>query len=108
MRHYNDEWIREWCNQNGWTDWFMEPLNHYWAFPPGAVMPEPIPPQILRAIKADKGLCGEEQLWLSAAAVLTIVASLLSYIAKSPMLPLLAQYPCPQSVEFIVCCDRLT
>jgi len=48
-------------------------------------MPEPIPPQILRAIKADKGLCGEEQLWLSAAAVLTIVASLLSYIAKSPM-----------------------
>ncbi len=54
MKHYSDEWIEEWCQENGWTDLFVERSNSYWAFPPGAVMPEPIPAQALRVIKAKK------------------------------------------------------
>jgi hypothetical protein len=85
MRHYSDEWILEWCGENGWTDLFTERLNHYWAFPPGAVIPEPIPPQTLKTIKAEKGLCWEERRWLIWATVATIAAVGLSYALKSPM-----------------------
>jgi hypothetical protein len=85
MRHYNDEWIQDWCQENGWTDWFMEPLNHYWAFPPGAVMPEPIPQTTLRSIKANRGMCLEERTWAIAALLATTGAILLGYFTKSPM-----------------------
>lgn len=85
MKHYSDEWIVEWCCENGWTDLFMERLNHYWAFPPGAVIPEPIPSHTLRTIKAEKGLCLEERLWLVIAVVATLAAPVLSYVLKSPM-----------------------
>ena len=84
MKHYCEEWINEWCQNNGWTDLYIE-RYHYWAFPPGAVMPEPIPPQVLRAIKAEKGLSGEERLGSIAAVVVTLIAAILSYFLKSPM-----------------------
>ncbi|MGD2180296.1 hypothetical protein [Lusitaniella coriacea] len=90
MRHYNDDWINEWCQENGWTDVFMEPLNQYWAFPPGAVMPEPIPQKILRLIKAEKGLCAEERVWVSVAVAATAVGVTLSYFMQSPMPVVLA------------------
>lgn len=63
----------------------MEPLNQYWAFPPGAVMPEPIPQKILRLIKAEKGLCAEERVWVTAAVVATVASVVLSYFTRSPM-----------------------
>jgi hypothetical protein len=85
MRHYSERWIVEWCSENGWTDVFAERPNHYWAFPPGAVMPEPIPLHTLKIIKAEKGLCFEERLWLIFAIVATIAAPILSYVLKSPM-----------------------
>ena len=85
MKHYCDAWINEWCEENGWTDLFMERYNNYWAFPPGAVIPEPIPPKTLRLIKSEKGLCYEERLWLIAAAIVTLTAVILTYFLKSPM-----------------------
>ncbi|ACK67669.1 conserved hypothetical protein [Rippkaea orientalis PCC 8801] len=85
MKHFCDDWIREWCDDNGWTDLFIERYNNYWAFPPGAVMPEPIPVDALRVIKITKGLCQEEKTWLMGALVLSIVAIVSSYVFKSPM-----------------------
>jgi hypothetical protein len=85
MRHFCDEWIQEWCDANGWTDLFMERLNHYWAFPPGAVMPEPIPNKILRCIKLEKGLCPEERYWLLAAALVSVTGVFSTYFMQSPM-----------------------
>lgn len=84
MKHYTEEWLNEWCYEHGWTDLYIERYQ-YWAFPPGAVMPEPIPPQALRLIKAEKGLCTEEKLWLSTAAIVSILAAILSYALKCPM-----------------------
>jgi hypothetical protein len=89
IKHYSEDWINEWCQLNGWTDLYIERC-HYWAFPPGAVMPEPIPREVLRLIKAEKGLCGEERLWSSAAVVVTVIATILSYLLKSPMPMVLA------------------
>ena len=85
MKHYSIEWIEEWCTENGWTDLFIERRNNYWAFPPTAVMPEPIPSKVLNGIKAHKGLTIEES-WLSISAVVTTVAAVVSsYLLKCPM-----------------------
>ncbi len=85
INHYCDEWIQEWCEENGWTDWFRERYSNYWAFPPGAVMPEPIPSKTLRWIKAQKGLTREEKSWLISAGCTTIISAILTYCLKSPM-----------------------
>lgn len=84
MKHYRDEWINEWCQQNGWTDLVRDRYN-YWAFPPGAVMPEPIPPQALRIIKQEKGLTTQEKLWSISAAIGAIICTISSYFLKCPM-----------------------
>ena len=85
MKHYTQEWIEEWCQANGWTDLVMERRNHYWAFPPGAVMPEPIPAHTLKLIKAEKGLTPEEKSWSVFAVSIAILATLCSYIFKCPL-----------------------
>ena len=85
MKHFCDDWIQEWCEDNGWTDLVKERSNNYWAFPPGAVMPEPIPSEVLRFIKATKGFCTEEKIWLMWAFALSAAAVVFSYIFKSPM-----------------------
>lgn len=84
MKHYSENWLHEWCYDHGWTDLYIE-RDLYWAFPPGAVMPEPIPPEVLREIKAEKGLSREEKLWSISAVLVSIVAGILSYVLKSPM-----------------------
>jgi hypothetical protein len=85
MKHFCDSWIQDWCDRNGWTELFAERCNFYWAFPPGAVIPEPIPSDILRTIKAEKGLCFEEKTWLVSAFVGTLSAAILAYLLMSPM-----------------------
>jgi hypothetical protein len=84
MKHYRDEWIQEWCDSNGWTDLFTE-CYMYWAFPPGAVMPEPIPVKTLRGIKSQKGLSFEEKSWAIATVIGTTFAAILSYYLMSPI-----------------------
>lgn len=90
MNHYSAQWIEDWCTENGWTDWFKESAS-YWAFPPNAVMPVPIPTQVLRSIKATRGLCFEEKLWCAAAGVSAIAAGVFTYFLASPM-PLVAAF----------------
>jgi hypothetical protein len=85
MNHYAIEWIEAWCLENGWTDLFVERRNNYWAFPPGGVMPEPIPVHVLRLIKAEKGLTVEERLWSISAVIGTLVAVLSTVLLKCPM-----------------------
>ncbi|MGF1498554.1 MAG: hypothetical protein ACFB8W_17280 [Elainellaceae cyanobacterium] len=91
MRHFCDEWIQEWCYNNGWTDPVMNPINHYWAFPPGAVMPQPIPTDALRMIKVEKGLSRCEKRWILTAGVVGSVMVGLSYWLSNPM-PLVAAF----------------
>ena len=85
MKHYKDEWIEEWCQANGWTDLVQERKNNYWAFPPGAVIPEPIPIKTLRLIKANKGLCLEEKIWFMAVGGISLLGGIFSILFKCPM-----------------------
>ncbi len=91
MRHYDDVWIEEWCSENGWTDLFIERCNNYWAFPPGAVMPEPIPQKVLRFIKSEKGQTIEERFWSVTAIVTTMLAAGITYWLKCPI-PMVAAF----------------
>lgn len=84
MKHFCDDWIKEWCNDNGWTDLFIERYN-YWAFPPQAVMPLPIPKEILLEIKSQKGLSMQERIWFSIAGIVGVISVLLTYLLTSPM-----------------------
>ncbi len=85
MKHFSDEWIQEWCGEHGWTDVSVVGYGDYWAFPPGAVMPEPIPATVLRAIKAERGFCCQERWWMAAALGVSVAAAIASYLLRSPM-----------------------
>jgi len=98
MKRFRDEWIDEWCQENGWTDLFVERCSNYWAFPPSSVMPLPIPDDTLRAIKAAKGMSDDEKFWTLAAIAISGLASIFSFIFKNP-LPITLAFGC---VAFIV------
>ncbi|MGF1489362.1 MAG: hypothetical protein ACFBSE_19915 [Prochloraceae cyanobacterium] len=84
MKHYCDEWIEQWCLENGWSDLYIE-QNQYWAFRPGAVMPEPIPPNILHKIKQEKGLSPKERYWSIAAIAIAIIGIIVSICFRCPL-----------------------
>ncbi|WP_041698858.1 hypothetical protein [Thalassoporum mexicanum] len=84
MKHLRDEWVNDWCQENGWTDLYIE-RNHYWAFPPGAFMPMPIPSKALRCIKAQHGMCNQEKSLAIAAIIIAIGAVGLTFSFNSPM-----------------------
>lgn len=48
-------------------------------------MPVPIPTQVLRAIKAERGLTVSERIWSLSAVVSTIAAAASGYFFESPM-----------------------
>jgi len=84
MKHFADEWIKEWCTANGWTDLFVERCI-YWAFPPHGVIPLPIPKEILVQIKAEKGFSPDEKKWLITAMVFSFISIILAYLLRCPM-----------------------
>ena len=84
IKKYAHQWIQDWCNEHGWTDLFLE-RYHYWAFPPGAVMPQPIPGDVLYAIKQEKGLSPTERWSYGLGLSLTTLALIVAYLWNTPM-----------------------
>lgn len=84
MKKYAHQWIQDWCNEHGWTDVFLERYR-YWAFPPGAVMPQPIPRDVLQTIKQAQGLSPLERYWYGGAIALSLVAAVAAYSFNNPM-----------------------
>ncbi|MGB0561329.1 MAG: hypothetical protein ACPGVO_05945 [Spirulinaceae cyanobacterium] len=85
MQHYSEQWLHDWCDKQGWTDLFQERPNHYWAFPPGAVMPEPIPPKVLRQIKQTRGWCAQERRLIAIGWLVAVVSLLVTGLMRSPL-----------------------
>jgi hypothetical protein len=86
---YREEWIADWCEDHGWTDWFCEQRS-YWAFPPQSVMAVPIPAKVLRTIKIERGMSTDERRWAAMAWVGVVLGAILSYEIASPLPILLA------------------
>lgn len=85
MKHFCYTWIEDWCQENGWTDPFIRERNEYWAFPPNAVMPLPIPSNVLRLIKQQRGLSLDEKRWCFAAVASALLGSVFSSLLQCPM-----------------------
>lgn len=85
IKRFCDEWVLEWCENQGWTDLFVERTANYWAFPPAAVMPVPIPTDTLLAIKAAKGMSPEERLWSLVAVGISATAALVCWLWQNPL-----------------------
>ena len=90
MKKYQVEWIQEWCASNGWTDLFVE-RYHYWAFPPGAVIPQPIPLSVMDSIKQHKGLSFPERVLYGLCMGCSVLAVLITYWLRCP-LPLVGAF----------------
>jgi hypothetical protein len=105
MNRYCDQWISDWCDHNGWTDWFRE-RSHYWAFPPNAVMPVPIPNTVLKTLKAKHGLSRDERFWLLFALGSALAALLSGYFLSSPMPLVVAFSGCAVIVAQLEEADR--
>lgn len=84
MNKYRMEWIQEWCQDNGWTDPFQE-SKEYWAFPPHAVMPLPIPTQALHGIKRQKGISPIERVCLGSVWAVSAIAAMTGFFLENPM-----------------------
>ena len=84
MNHYCEKWIADWCLEHGWTDYFRESTS-YWAFPPQAVMPTPIPDPVLKTIKSEKGLSLDEKQWFTIAVTSLVIGTLLGFVINQPL-----------------------
>lgn len=100
MKKYAYQWVQDWCQENGWTELFIE-RYHYWAFPPDAVMPEPIPVRVLQQLKREHGLSPIERWIYVATAIATVTASLSTFWMQSP-LPIVAAFAvCAFAVAYL-------
>jgi hypothetical protein len=85
------DYLQRWCQEHGWTDLFMDQCQ-FWAFPPGAVLPLPIPAYAFEGFHST-GAPSARSGWLlnAMAIVCTIVGIVLTTITFSPI-PLLAAF----------------
>jgi hypothetical protein len=83
-KKYAYNWVQAWCQDNGWTDLFVERYC-YWAFPPGSVLPQPIPLPVLRSLKQKNGLSPTEKGWYSSSVLVSIMAILTSHWLQCPL-----------------------
>lgn len=75
-------YVLGWCQEHGWTDLFVDHYQ-YWAFPPGAVMPLPVPTDVLRDFQRSRSQTTKSFYALILSA--STVAAICSWLQQSPM-----------------------
>lgn len=81
---YSLDVARAWCQENGWSDLFIEQYR-LWAFPPGGVMPLPLPECALEEITFNPEL-GPREILSQALVFTAAVGSILtSFATHSPV-----------------------
>jgi hypothetical protein len=84
--------IHQWCQAHDWTDLFFEQAQ-FWAFPPGSVMPMPIPARALEGFAANHEMPLKTRLLNGTCLGTALGASILTVLTLSP-LPLLLAFGC--------------
>ncbi|MCS7029933.1 MAG: hypothetical protein NZL92_00170 [Gloeomargarita sp. SKYG116] len=84
MKRWADAWIDRWCREHGWSEW-MAVEGTYWAFPPQAVMPVPIPEEVLHQLKATYGLSPHERWAVGLMGVSSLAAFIGSWYSHCPL-----------------------
>ena len=84
--------LNQWCCDNGWTDLFVERYQ-FWAFPPGSVLPLPVPSTVLEDIHARHYHAWKYPVGYSAVITGSAFALLCSLLMHSPM-PAIVAFAC--------------
>ncbi|MEO0375027.1 MAG: hypothetical protein AAF329_10465 [Cyanobacteria bacterium P01_A01_bin.17] len=71
-----------WCQEHGWTDLFVDHYQ-YWAFPPGAVMPLPVPTDVFEDFQGSRSRTAKSFYGLILA--VSAIAAVCSWLQQSPM-----------------------
>ena len=90
MTHPLYPYLNQWCNDNGWTDLFIERYQ-FWAFPPGSVLPLPLPSAVLEDIHSQHYHNIKYSLPYLTVLLGMMSAISLSFLSHSPM-PLIAAF----------------
>jgi len=73
-----------WCQENGWTDLFIEQYR-LWAFPPGGVMPLPLPEGALQEISLSSELSPRQVMSQALVFAAAVGSILTSFATHSPI-----------------------
>ncbi len=82
--------IQQWCSDHGWTDLFMEQCQ-FWAFPPGSVIPVPIPIHAVEGFYQTRRTPAPVKLLNFSAFVLAVGSAILTIWTRSPI-PLVSAF----------------
>lgn len=93
-------YIQQWCHEHGWTDLFVE-QRQFWAFPPGAVLPMPVPVHALEGYYSSREASGAVKLVSLFAIGVALGAILLTMVTFSPIPLILAFCFCAISVAVL-------
>jgi hypothetical protein len=86
------QYIQQWCQEHDWTDLFVE-QRQFWAFPPGAVLPVPVPTHALEGFYAEREMTPQVGLLNLSSPGAALSAFFLTVLTLSPI-PLLAAFGC--------------
>ena len=90
MMHPLYPYLSQWCQENGWTDLFVERYQ-FWAFPPGGVLPSPLPHSVLEDLYSQHYRGFRHSASYGALVLGTGIAILWTLFSHSPM-PLVAAF----------------
>ncbi len=94
---YSLEVARAWCQENGWSDLFIEQYR-LWAFPPGGVMPLPLPECALQEVNFDAALTSRQVLSQALVFTAAISSILTSFATHSPVVLVVGFAACALAV----------
>jgi hypothetical protein len=94
------QYIQQWCQEHGWTDLFVE-QRQFWAFPPGSVLPVPVPTHALEGFYRTYEMSPQVGLLNLSSITITLVAVLLTVVTLSPVPLLIAFGYCAIAVALL-------
>ncbi|MCG9893082.1 MAG: hypothetical protein MH252_18665 [Thermosynechococcaceae cyanobacterium MS004] len=86
------QYLQHWCQEQGWTDLFIE-HRQFWAFPPGSFMPVPVPRSAIERFYDKHTLSPQAKILSLAVLVLALGAIAWTALTLSPI-PLLLGFAC--------------
>jgi hypothetical protein len=84
------QYLQQWCQEHDWTDLFVEQCQ-FWAFPPGSVIPVPIPTYALEGFYRKRKISIPSRLLNVAAIGVSLCAVIITVLTHSPI-PLLSAF----------------
>jgi hypothetical protein len=78
------QYLQQWCQEHDWTDLFVEQFQ-FWAFPPGSVIPVPIPTYALEGFYRRRKISIPFRLLILAVIGVSLLAVVRTVLTLSPM-----------------------